>query len=165
MSIRAASPPFDRWPTQWFRRAYGHCWYDREKAMLITQSHGSRGSVAGAQVLCDLVDAALEHERDTIAAAGGLLIFHDWRSLEGYDSEARVLVTDRMRKRPRRYARRTLCVVNPTPLWRMALTVADLTYALLDVPPATFTANMDRALALLEGIVPASAPPEWLSTT
>jgi hypothetical protein len=31
----------------------------------------------------------------------------------------------------------------------MALTVADLTYAFLDVPPATFTANIDRALALL----------------
>jgi hypothetical protein len=160
-AIPAPVPPFDRWVTHAFDPSAGHCWYDRARALLVTQTVVPQATVPGARVVMDWVDAALEHEAPAIRAAGGLMVFHDWRSLGGYDSDARVLVNDRMRRRPRGYSRRTICVVAPTPLWRMALTVTDLTYAMLGVPPAAMTGDMKRACEELGGYVPREGP-AWL---
>lgn len=153
--------PFDRWPLHLFDPSYGHCWWVADAAAIVTQTICTYGHAEGAAHMSDWVDACLAHEKPALEAAGGLLILHDWRSLQAYDSKSRVLINDRMKRRPKGYARRTMCVVRPTPLWRMALTVTDLTYALLNIPPAVMGGDMARALATLQGTTPGPAP-AWL---
>jgi hypothetical protein len=53
-------------------------------------------------------------------------------------------------------------VVRPTPMWRMAMRVTDLTLAMLGVPPAKLTSDIDRAARELHEFVIDRAPPAWL---
>jgi hypothetical protein len=158
----AAAAPFGRWPIHAYDAAYGYCWFSREGAALITQTHVSRADLAAARILTDWIDAAVWHEREVWATNKGLLLLHDWRSLGGYDSDARKLVIERQRKRSSGYARHVYCVVDPTPLWRMALTISDLTLALLGCPPAALARDMERAFGELRGAEPDALPPRWL---
>jgi hypothetical protein len=159
--VPAPAPPFDRWPLHGYHPAYGHCWFSRDGAALITQTHVKRADLAAAKVFVDWIDRAVRHEVQAWSACKGLLLLHDWRSVGGYDSDARTLVIDRQRKRPTGYARRVCCVVDPTPLWRMALTVSDLTLALLGCPPAGLMGDMGRALGELRGAQPDAVAPAW----
>ncbi len=158
----APAPPFDRWPIHSYHPAYGFCWFSRTGAALITQTHVKRADVAAARVLADWIDGAVRHEVEVWTASKGLLLLHDWRSLGGYDSDARTLVVERQRKRPNGYARRLCCVLEPTPLWRMALTVSDLTLALLGCPPAGLVRDMNLAHRELRGAQADGAAPNWL---
>lgn len=158
----APSAPFERWPIHGYHASYGYCWFSREGAALITQTHVPRANLAAAKILTDWIDQAVRHERDVWTTSQGLLVLHDWRSLSGYDSDARSLVIERQRKRPNGYARRLYCVVEPTPLWRMALTVADLTLALLGCPPAALLRDMQRAYGELRGARADPVAPSWL---
>jgi hypothetical protein len=158
----ALKAPFDRWPIHAYRPAYGYCWFLRECAALVTQTHVPRADLAAARVLTDWIDQAVQYERDVWIARKGLLVLHDWRSLNGYDSDARALVIERQRRRPKGYARHVCCVVEPTPLWRMALTVADLTLALLGCPPAALMRDTKRAYGELRGAQADPVAPSWL---
>ena len=158
----APAPPFDRWPIHSYHPALGYCWFSRAGSALITQTHIKRADVNAARVLADWIDRAVQHEEAVWSASKGLLLLHDWRSVSGYDSAARTLVIERQRKRPNGYARRLCCVVEPTPLWRMALTVSDLTLALLGCPPAGLMRDMDRARAELRGASADAVAPKWL---
>jgi hypothetical protein len=156
------APPFDRWSIHSYHPAYGYCWFSRAGAALITQTHIKRADLASARVLTDWIDQAVRHEAAVWGASKGLLFLHDWRSLAGYDSNARTLVIERQRKRPNGYARRVCCVVDPTPLWRMALTVSDLTLALLGCPPAGLMRDMKLACGELRGAEADAVVPSWL---
>jgi hypothetical protein len=104
--------PFSDWPVQHFEPRAGFYWYT-EPAALVSQSivpHGSADAIAAHN---DVVDQVLARRADAIRAAGGLLIFCDWRSVKGYDIEARALQRDRMSARPHGYARRTILVIEP----------------------------------------------------
>ena len=158
----ASASPFDRWPIHSYHPAYGFCWFSRTGAALITQTHVKRADVAAARVLADWIDRAVRHELDVWTSSKGLLLLHDWRSLGGYDSDARTLVIERQRRRPNGYARRLCCVLDPTPLWRMALTVSDLTLALLGCPPAGLMRDMNRAYGELRGAHADPTAPSWL---
>lgn len=89
-------------------------------------------------------------------------MFHDFRSLAGYDTQTRVLINERIKQRKPGYNRRTIMVVRPTPLWRMAMCVTDLTLAMLGIPPVSVTGDMARAAAELSGVAIDSNPPAWL---
>lgn len=160
--IPAPAPPFDRWPVHAYHPAYGYCWFSRESAAIITQAHIKRADFAAAKVFADWIDRAVRHEVGAWTASKGLLLLHDWRSVGRYDSDARTHVIERQRKRPNGYARRVCCVVDPTPLWRMALTVSDLTLALLGCPPAGLMGDMNRALGELRGAQADAIAPGWL---
>jgi len=114
-------------------------------------------------VLCDWIDLALREDAAGIAAAGGLFLFHDFRALAGYDTEARVLINERIKQRKPGYSRRTIMVVRPTPIWRMAMRVTDLTLAILRIPPVSVTGDMNRAVEELSGFSIDHNPPPWLA--
>ena len=158
-------PPFEGWPIHAFHPEYGFAWYCSDRRALITQTTVSRGRAAGGRVLCDWIDVALREDRDGIDTSGGLFLFHDFRSLGGYDPETRVLINERIKQRKPGYSRRTIMVVRPTPIWRMAMHVTDLTLAMLRIPPTNVTGDIVRATAELTGFAIDRTPPAWLVGT
>lgn len=155
-------PPFERWPVHAFHADYGFAWYCTAQRALITQTTVSHARPAGGLVLCDWIDLALREDRAAIEASGGLFLLHDFRSLAGYDPETRVLINERIKLRKPGYARRTIMVVRPTPIWRMAMQVTDLTYAMLGLPSAKVTGDIARAVDELGDCTLDPRPPLWL---
>jgi hypothetical protein len=160
--VESPRAPFERWPVPAFHADYGFAWYSRAERALVTQTVVSHGRAAGARVLCDWIDVTLKEDAAGIEASGGLYLFHDFRSLTGYDTDTRTIINDRIKLRRAGYARRTIMVVRPTPIWRMAMQVTDLTLALLRVPPTTVTGDMKRAKTELDRFVMDATPPSWL---
>jgi hypothetical protein len=158
----APSPPFAGWPVQAFHPEYGFAWYSTKQRALITQTVVAHGRTSGGRILSDWIDAALREDAAGIELAGGIFLFHDFRSLVGYDPETRTHINERIRQRKAGYARRSIMVVRPTPIWRMAMHVTDVTFALLRLPPMKVTADMARAADELKGVEVDSAPPAWL---
>jgi hypothetical protein len=145
-----------------FHSDYGFAWYCSRERALITQTTVTQGRPAGGRVLSDWIDVALQEDDAGIRAAGGLLLFHDFRSLISYEPATRSLIESRIKERRSGYSRRTIMVVRPKPIWRMAMQVTDVTLAMLGVPPAKVTGDMARAVAELDSIVIDPMPPAWL---
>jgi hypothetical protein len=162
--VETAGPsrPFERWHVHAFHPDYGFAWYSSAQKALITQTTVSYARPVGGLVLCDWIDDALREDAVEIETAGGLLLFHDFRSLTGYETETRSLINARIKQRKPGYARRTIMVVRPTPMWRMAMHVTDVTLAMLGIPPARVTADMTRAARELTSCVIDPLPPKWL---
>lgn len=146
-----------------FHPEYGFIWYCSAQRALITQTTVTYAHPAGGRVLCDFIDLTLREDAGGIAAANGLFLFHDFRSLTGYAAETRVLINERIKLRSPHYARRTIMVVRPTPIWRMAMHVTDLTFAMLGMPPAKVTADMARAVEELSDVAIDAITPAWLA--
>jgi hypothetical protein len=159
--LQTPSAPFERWPVHTFHPQYGFGWYCIQRKALITQTTVTHARTDGGRVLCDWIDLALREDSAAIEAAGGIFLFHDFRSLEGYDAETRVLINERIKRRKRGYSRRTITVVRPTPMWRMAMRVTDLTLAMLGIPPAKLTSDIERAVEELGDVEIARTPPAW----
>jgi hypothetical protein len=165
LALERARPrsPFENWPVHAYHRQYGFAWYCSENKALITQTTVDHARREGGRVLCDWIDLALQEDAEGIAAAGGIFLFHDFRSLAGYDTDTRVLINERIKLRKPRYSRRTIMVVRPTPIWRMAMHVTDLTLAMLRIPPVSVTGDIDRAAGEVSGFAIDSNPPQWLA--
>jgi hypothetical protein len=157
--------PFEHWRVQAFHRDYGFAWYSTQQAALITQTTVTQARCEGGRVLCDWIDAALRENAAALEASGGIFLFHDFRSLSGYDTETRVLINERIKLRKPGYSRRTIMVVRPTPIWRMAMRVTDMTLAMLRIPPAKLTSDIARAAEELSGFEIDAAPPPWLAAS
>ena len=154
--------PFAHWSVHAFHPDYGFAWYCTRQRALITQTTVAHGHVAGGRVLCDWIDCALREDAAGIDAAGGIFLFHDFRSLARYDPDTRSLINDRIKLRKPGYARRTIIVVRPTPIWRMAMHVTDVTFALLRLPPMNVMVDMSRAAEELKSFAVERAAPKWL---
>ena len=154
-------------PANWrghvFHPDYGFAWYSTAQKALITQTTVAYARTAGGGVLCDWIDIALREDATGIDAVGGLFLFHDFRSLTGYASEVRTLINERIKLRKPSYSRRTIMVVRPTPIWRMAMHVTDLTLAMLRIPPIKVTGDKARAATELHDIHVDPEPPGWLA--
>jgi hypothetical protein len=123
-------PPFADWPVQHFDERLGFVWY-AEPAAFVLQAVVDHGSVELVERYNDLIDRMLDVHADAVHAASGLFIFHDWRTLSGYDKAARTRQIERMRARKPGYARRTVVVVSPkSRLLRMAVEAVNLVAAL-----------------------------------
>jgi hypothetical protein len=155
--------PFENWSVHAHHAHYGFAWYSSQTKALITQTTVDQRRCEGGRALCGWIDLALREDAEGIAAAGGLFLFHDFRSLAGYDTQTRLLINERIRQRRPGYARRTIMVVRPTPLWGMAMRVTDMTLAMLGIPPVKITGDIDRAAAELKGMTIDSSPPVWLN--
>ena len=156
-------PPFEQWPLHTFHRDYGFAWYCTQSAAIITQTTVAHARPGGGLVLCDWIDTALREDGPNIDAAGGILLVHDFRSLTGYDTETRVLINERIKLRKPSYSRGMITVVRPTPMWRMAMRVTDLTRAMLGMPPATLTSDITRLVEEVRDCVIDPKPPTWLT--
>jgi hypothetical protein len=120
MSI-APQAPFARWPVQLFVPEVGFYWYAKPTA-LVCQSVIHHATIAGVDAHNDVLDRLLAARPEEIGAAGGVLIFNDWRSLRTSDRGVRHRQQERMSARARGYTRRTVVVVNPANrLLRMAI--------------------------------------------
>ncbi|MFO0552920.1 MAG: hypothetical protein U0271_31320 [Polyangiaceae bacterium] len=107
---------------------FGYFWFVAPN-VFINQAHIHRANAAAAHAVQDWIDALLTARKDSIAAAGGLIAVHDWRKLEGYDSDARRIYSDRMRRRPTGYLKAAYAIVPDTPLFKMAVQAINLVAA------------------------------------
>ena len=118
--------PFATWPVQHVEPSVGFYWYV-EPATLICQSHAEHGTIEVIDRHNDVVDRILARHRKAIEAAGGLFMIFDWRSVQGYNQDARARQRERMQAREKTYARRTVVVIHPANrLLRMAVGAANL---------------------------------------
>jgi hypothetical protein len=118
--------PFATWPVQYVEPSVGFYWYV-EPATLICQSYAEHGTFEVIERHNDVVDRVLARHRKAIEAAGGLFMIFDWRSVTGYDQDARARQRERMQARAKSYARRTVVVIHPANrLLRMAVGAANL---------------------------------------
>jgi hypothetical protein len=118
--------PFAAWPVQYLEPSVGFYWYF-EPATLICQSFAPHGTLEVIDRHNDVVDRVLARHRKEIQAAGGLFMLFDWRSVQGYDQDARARQRERMQARGKTYARRTVVVIHPANrLLRMAVGAANL---------------------------------------
>lgn len=65
---------------------FGFSWYTRPAAF-VSQTIMSRVSLASSMLLDNRLDRVADRYRAEIVAAGGLFIFHDWRTIRTFDSE------------------------------------------------------------------------------
>lgn len=143
----APLPPLSTWPVQLFLPEHGYYWYARPAAV-VSQSSVSHASIRMVDEHNDVLDRVLSARRDEIRAAGGLLIFDDWRSLRSFAPGARTRMQERMNARQRGYARRTVIVVNPSNrLLRMAIEAASLFKTLMSQARVEVALSADLALS------------------
>jgi len=112
--------PFSHWPVQEMDPEFGFFWW-LDRATVVSQSFVPRFTVACAKAIHTRVDRVLAAKKDEVARENGLLMLHDWRSVDGYDREARQEFLDRTRARGRGYLRRSIIAVHTNPLVRMTI--------------------------------------------
>lgn len=123
---RRPRAPFDAWPSAVVVPRIGFAWF-ADPAVLVVQSHIDHATIESATRVHDLIDRVLAAEPDAVAAAGGLAILHDWRSLRGHDAAARPAFLERMRRRPKGYLRMAVVVLGTsTRLLRLAVETGNL---------------------------------------
>jgi hypothetical protein len=149
--------PFETWPVQ--RAGDGVLVWRHSPGVLVTQSSESCATPAAMEAVSKGVDLLVEH--DLCAERGGLLLFHDWRTFQRYDSAARQHLLARMRARPKGYVRRTIVVVPPTAFWRMAIAGANVIYGFLHVSAPEVETDVVKAKASAALRSVPDPPPEW----
>lgn len=112
--------PFSQWPIQEQDPEFGFFWCV-DPATVVAQSVVSQFTVATAEAIHERVDRVLAAKKQDVVREGGLTMIHDWRSLEGYEREARQVFIDRTRGRGRGYLRRSYIAVRANPLLRMTM--------------------------------------------
>ena len=126
MQQRLPLAPFAGWPVQIFDERIGFIWYARPAAF-VTQSVVEHGSLEALHLMNDYMDQVIAARPEELALAGGLLVFHDWRTIRTYDKAARTQQVERMRRRAKGYSRGAVVVVAPkNRLLRMAIEAANL---------------------------------------
>ncbi len=141
----------------------GHGWYLESAGAFLSQTQVSRATTKGAAVLSGWVDACLEKDGVRIGALGGLFIFHDFRSIDTYEAEARLVMTERIKARPRGYSRQTVLLIQATPLVKMAMQVANVAMAVTGGKGMRMIHDLDAAKPFLRGLR-AEPSPSWLKS-
>lgn len=121
--------PFLTWPHHLYDERFGFAWYTAP-ATFVNQVERTHGTIEVANGIHDAIDHVLEQHAEDIERHGGLLMIHDWRTLTGYDSQARQLYLERMKGRDRRYLRHVVAVLPDRPLIKMAVETANIVMAL-----------------------------------
>lgn len=141
-------PPFECWPRQAFDPVFGFVWY-AQPAIVATQSTIEHASVAMSTFVHDLIDRVIEHAARDIAQHGGLLFIHDFRSLVGYETEARLEFLARIRRRTPGYTRGTVVAIRmDQPLLRMGVQGANLLLSVAMKAPVSMVSDPAEAVAL-----------------
>lgn len=147
MALPSPTAPFTSWRKQYVDPAYGYAWYC-EDAIVVSQLAYPHASAAAARNFQDYQDKVLSQHAAKVAGHRGLLIIHDWRLLESYDGEARPIVQERMRKRPRGSLRGSIiCVRKLSPLVRMAAQAANLVSTLSQGATIELSTDLEAVLA------------------
>jgi len=116
--------PFAEWPLQAVLSA-GFVWYTAP-GVLVTQAQVEHASLEHTRAMTVLVDAVLKAKADDLAALGGLLIIHDWRTVKSWDPEVRQHLVQRAKDRPAGLVRGIEVAMPLNPIMRMAAQVIDL---------------------------------------
>lgn len=159
----APRAPFAGWVPHFSDDRVGHGWYLGSAGAFLSQTQVTRATADGATVLSGWVDTCLERDRERIDAMGGLFIFHDFRSIETYEAEARLVMTERIKARPRGYSRQTVLLIQATPLVKMAMQVANVAMAVTGGKGMRMIHDLDAAKPFLRGLR-AEPIPSWART-
>jgi hypothetical protein len=126
---------------------FGFVWY-AQPAILVTQTTIAHASVPMATFIHDLIDQVIQHAARDIAEHGGLLFIHDFRSLLGVDTEARLEFLARVRRRTPGYTRGTVVAIRmDQPLLRMGVQGANLMLSVAMRAPVTMVSDPADAVA------------------
>lgn len=140
-------PPFESWPCQTFDPVFGYVWY-AHPAVVVTQTTIEHASVSMATFIHDVIDQVIEHAARDIAQHAGLLFIHDFRSLVGYDTEARLEFLARIRRRTPGYTRGTVVAIRmDQPLLRMGVQGANLLLSVAMKAPVSMVSDPAEAVA------------------
>jgi hypothetical protein len=149
LSLHPSEPtlPFSNWPLHLSDPDVGFAWY-AGAGTVVTQVITSHGTARAATVVSDWIDELRERYATDLENAGGLLGIHDWRRLRKYDSSARQIWVDRIRRRPKGYLRKAVVIVNDNPLLKMAVAGVNLFVAVAsrDQGQIEITTNAYEAL-------------------
>ncbi len=121
--MTAPRHPLHDWPVQVAAPGF-YAWY-AEPAAYISQTVSDRGTRRDAEEITRLVDLAIDERSEDVKRVGGLLILHDWRSLKGYDADARAFMMDRVRSHTRGRIREMVIAIEMSPLFSLALGAAN----------------------------------------
>lgn len=130
VGMPAPQAPFTGWPIQWVEPGLGYAWYV-EPATLVVQAFVTHGTADAAGRYMDVIDRLIEAKLDDLCAAGGLTILLDWHLMQTYEPDARRLILERMKRRPKGYLRRTVACLPSTPLLKMAVQGVNLVAAFM----------------------------------
>lgn len=145
MSLEPPYLPFRFWPIQLADPRFGYMWFT-EPCVLINQVCVPRATTELVSALHDGIDRVIEREAEAIERHHGIVMIHDWRRLQGYDTAARREYLARMRRRKGGYLRQAVAVLPSTPLIKMAVQTADLVMALGVGGKLTFANDIDKVL-------------------
>lgn len=127
---------------------FGYVWY-AQPAIIATQTCIAHASVAMATFVHDVIDRVIEQARRDIAEHRGLLFIHDFRSLLGYDTEARLEFLARVRRRTPGYTRGTVVAIRmDQPLLRLGVQGANLLLSVAMKAPVSMVSDPTDALAM-----------------
>ncbi len=110
--------PFDTWPLQmWEADTHSFAWYARP-AVFVTQTSSRVVTRQHAELAGRAMDVALERFADEIAHEGGLMVLHDWRTVELYETEARRFYSERIKGYAPGTLRASVVATNHNPIVR-----------------------------------------------
>lgn len=117
-------------PTPEFDAAVGYIWFVRNH-ILVAQSVVQYGTRATVAAINDRIDELLASQGDEIASNGGLISIFDFRSLTGYEAQARNDWVERMKARKPGYLQASRLIMTPgNPIIQMAFTTLSLVGAM-----------------------------------
>ena len=120
--------PLHDWPVQVATAGF-YAWY-AEPCAFVCQTVVDRGTRRDAEEITRLVDVVIDERGEDVKRAGGLLILHDWRTMKGYDADARAYMMDRVRSHTRGRVREIVIVIEMSPLFQLALGAANAFFVL-----------------------------------
>ena len=144
MGLRPPQPPFFDWPVQ-LTLSGGYVWYT-EPAVLVTQAHITHATILDTLTMSERIDHVVRMRKTEVAKHGGLLVIHDWRSLETWDSDARQALIDRSIARGRGAVRAVVIAIDVNPVFRMLAHVANVTLAAVGVARVQLVDLLEPAL-------------------
>ena len=128
MAKYAPRAPLVGWPRQ-VNIHGGHAWLTPHGPAIVTQTWEPRATLATVHSLCDFLDALVLDE--VVARMPGLVVLHDWRSLQELDPGARAVWAQRTRRPDNPFGACDIYVaLAGSPMLRMALRTAALTIQL-----------------------------------
>jgi hypothetical protein len=151
---RKPGPPFDRWPVQHFDPSFGYAWWCG-RGIVVSHVIVHRATGATSRAFLSYEESTVKKHADEVAQSGGLFVVHDFRMLEGYDSDARRIYQDHIRERPKGQLRgAVVCVNKVAPLLRMALQGTNLVATLVHGAKIELTTDLEGALQKYDVPIP-----------
>ena len=153
-----AAPPFETWPVQLWARDIGlRIWY-AEPAVFVTQISTKVARLPQAQMIGQAMDHVLRRFRQQVDMHHGLLVIHDWRSVEVFEADANSYYTHRISGYQRGEQRGASIALKANPFVRGMLQLGAIAMPFRTGHPVSFIQDPLSLLAV-HAVVPINGDP------